>query len=81
METLVALSILSFGLLAAGQLVCLALHSEALARSKCLAALRAQGKIEFLADLFQNDPLNPDLAYGSHGRIIWNIVIRRRAPC
>jgi prepilin-type N-terminal cleavage/methylation domain-containing protein len=73
-EMLVALIILSFGLLAAGQLTCLALDSRILARSKALAAIVAQSKIEFLSDRFQSDPEDPDIQSGAHGREVVTVV-------
>jgi prepilin-type N-terminal cleavage/methylation domain-containing protein len=73
-EMLVALTILSFGLLAAGQLTCLALKSRALARSKAVAAIVAQTKIEFLSDRFQADPEGPDVQTGAHGREVVTVI-------
>jgi Tfp pilus assembly protein PilV len=66
-ETLIALLILSFGLLAAGQLMYAALASASLARSKSGAAIQAQNKLEYLADLYRRNPAASDLTAGSHG--------------
>ncbi len=66
-EALVALFILSFGLLAAGQLTCLAINSRTLARSKAAAAVVAQSKMESLAALYQSDPADAALQHGPHG--------------
>jgi len=65
-EALMALSILAFGLLAAGQLIFVAMSSASLARSKESAALVAQNQIEMLADLYRRDPEAPELTGGSH---------------
>jgi prepilin-type N-terminal cleavage/methylation domain-containing protein len=73
-EMLVALIILSFGLLAGGQLTCLALKSRTLARSKALAAIAAQSKIEFLSDRYQADPDNPEVQNGAHGREVVTVM-------
>jgi prepilin-type N-terminal cleavage/methylation domain-containing protein len=66
-EILFALLILAFGLLAAGQMIFVALSSASLARSKSNAALLAQDKIEFLADLHRREPESPLLSEGNHG--------------
>ncbi len=66
-ETLIALLILSFGLLSAGQLVFVAMSSASLARSKGNAALVAQDKLECLADLYRRNPDSPELSEGDHG--------------
>ncbi len=66
-EMLIALLILSFGLLTAGQLIFVAMSSSSLARSKGNAALLAQDKLEFLADLYRRNPDATELSVGSHG--------------
>ncbi len=66
-ELMMALVILTFGLLAVGQLLYAVASSSSLARSKSTAAVTAQNKIESLADLYGRDPLAADLALGSHG--------------
>ena len=66
-EMLIALLILTFGLLAAGQLMYIAAASASLARSKSSAAMVAQNKLEYLADLFRQNASAADLTVGSHG--------------
>ena len=66
-ETLIALIVLTFGLLAAGQLIFIAASSASLARSKGSAAVVAQDKIHYLGDLYSRNPDSPDLAVGDHG--------------
>ncbi len=66
-ETLIAVLILSIGLLAAGQLICVTLASSSLSRSKFVAAIQAQDRLEYLADLYRRDPSAPDLSDGNHG--------------
>lgn len=66
-ETLIAMFIMTFGLLAAGQIMYVAMSSSSLARSKGNAALVAQNKLEILGDLFRQNPLAEDLANGNHG--------------
>ena len=66
-ETLTALLILTFGLLATGQLIFIAMSSTSLARSKGSAILAAQSKLEFLAGLYRQNPTAADLAIGTHG--------------
>lgn len=66
-ETLIAILILSIGLLSAGQLICATLASSSLSRSKSVAAVQAQDRLEYLADLYRRDPSAPDLTDGSHG--------------
>jgi type II secretory pathway pseudopilin PulG len=66
-EILIALGILTFGLLATGQLIYLSVASGSLARSKETAAIAAQYRMEYLSDLYQRDPDAEDLAPGSHG--------------
>jgi hypothetical protein len=64
---LIAMLILTFGLLAAGQLIYAALGSASLARSKSSATVVAQSKLDFLADLYRQNPAAADLTDGSHG--------------
>jgi hypothetical protein len=66
-ETLTALLILTFGLLASGQLIFVVMSSTSLARSKGSAILAAQSKLEDLAVLYHRNPAAADLAIGSHG--------------
>ena len=80
LEALIAILILTFGLLAAGQLIYLAAGAASLARSKGSAAIAAQDKLEFLADLNRRNPGSADLTDGMHGpeRVQ---VHNRAAPC
>lgn len=89
-EMMIALLIMTFGLLAAGQLMYLAMSSASLARSKGTAAVAAQSKLQFLADQFRQNPTG--FADGTFGpeiiqvqnpanrvvlnsfRITWNVV-------
>ena len=66
-ETLTALLILTFGLLATGQLIFIAMSSASLARSKGSAVLAAQSKLEFLAGRYRQNPAAADLTVGTHG--------------
>jgi hypothetical protein len=66
-ETLIAMLVLTFGLLGAGQLIYAAMSSTSLARSKGSAALVAQAKLEFLGDLYRQNPGAPYLTEGDHG--------------
>jgi prepilin-type N-terminal cleavage/methylation domain-containing protein len=66
-ETLIAMMVLTFGLLGTGQLIYVAMSSTSLARSKASAALVAQSKLDFLADLYRQNPGAPDLTDGAHG--------------
>ncbi len=66
-EMLIALFVMTFGLLAAGKLMYSAMGSASLARSKGSAAIVAQDKLEFLADRFRQDPSAPELTDGAHG--------------
>ncbi len=66
-EMLIALLILSFGLLSAGQLMYVAMSSASLARSKGNASMVAQDKLEFLADIFRRNRADANLTVGNHG--------------
>lgn len=66
-EALIAVFVLAFGLLAAGQMIFVAASSSSLARCKGNAALLAQGKLEFLGDLYSRDPDLTALKNGEHG--------------
>jgi prepilin-type N-terminal cleavage/methylation domain-containing protein len=73
-EMMVALVVLVFGLLSAGQMLFIAAASDSLARSSGTAAIVAQDRLEFLGDLYQRDPLASDLAVGHHGPIQTEIM-------
>jgi prepilin-type N-terminal cleavage/methylation domain-containing protein len=66
-ETMIALAILSFGLLATAPLIYTAVRSNALACSQSTAGVAAQNKLELLADAYRRNPLDEDLLPGSHG--------------
>jgi type II secretory pathway pseudopilin PulG len=66
-ETLVSLSILVFGVLAAAQIVYTSTLAGTLSRSKGGAAVAAQSQLEHLADLYSRDPSAPELSTGGHG--------------
>jgi type II secretory pathway pseudopilin PulG len=66
-EALIALIVLTFGVLAAGRLVFSAASAASLARSKASAAVAAQDKIHALAELYRLSPESPELAPGDHG--------------
>jgi prepilin-type N-terminal cleavage/methylation domain-containing protein len=66
-EMMIALTILTFGLLAAGPLLYIAASSASLARSKDTAGVAAQDLLEFLSDLYRRNPSAGDLAFGDHG--------------
>jgi prepilin-type N-terminal cleavage/methylation domain-containing protein len=66
-EMMIAMVVMTFGLLAAGQMMYSALASASLARSKGSAAIVAQDKLEFLADLYRQNSLDAALTDGDHG--------------
>jgi prepilin-type N-terminal cleavage/methylation domain-containing protein len=66
-ESLIALFILCFGLLAVGQLLFTATAGPALARSKDSATRVAENKMEVLADAYRQNPDGADLTVGNHG--------------
>jgi len=66
-EALIAVFVLAFGLIAAGQMIFVAASSSALARCKGNATLLAQGKLEYLADLYSRDPGLMEFDDGEHG--------------
>jgi prepilin-type N-terminal cleavage/methylation domain-containing protein len=66
LEVLIALVVLSVGLLSAGQMLFVAASSGSLARSKGGAAIAAQNLLESLSALYQQNTSDPDLAFGNH---------------
>lgn len=62
-----ALFLMTFGLLAVGQLIYLGAGSGALARSKETASIAAQDKLESLSGLYRGDPDSAELSIGFHG--------------
>jgi prepilin-type N-terminal cleavage/methylation domain-containing protein len=67
LEVTIALMLLASGLLAAGQLIFAATGSGSLARSKFVAAVAAQDKIERLSALYAQNPFADELTIGDHG--------------
>lgn len=65
-EVLIAISILTFGLLAAAQLLTMTIILDAKSRSKSTASLAAQNEIERLADLYRRNPDAEELIIGTH---------------
>jgi hypothetical protein len=59
--------ILTFGLMAAGQLLYLAGSSGSLARSKGTASVAAQSLLESLGALYRQDASSAELSIGDHG--------------
>jgi prepilin-type N-terminal cleavage/methylation domain-containing protein len=66
-EMMMALTILTFGLLAVGPLLHIAAGASSLARSKDAAAVAAQDLLETLSDLYRRNPSADDLSLGDHG--------------
>jgi prepilin-type N-terminal cleavage/methylation domain-containing protein len=66
-EMMIALLVLTSGLLAVGQMLFVAAASGSLSRSKESAAIAAQDRLESLANLYRKDPSAEDLKPGSHG--------------
>jgi prepilin-type N-terminal cleavage/methylation domain-containing protein len=67
LEIMIALVVLTAGLLSAGKLLFVAASSASLARSKGAAAIAAQDALESLAALYQQDRSAADLTMGMHG--------------
>ena len=65
-EVMIAVLILTIGLLSAAQLFTMALKLDVLARSKSTATLAAQNELERLADLYQRNPAAEELTIGTH---------------
>ena len=68
-EIMIAVTLLSFGLLATGQLLYVAVGSSSLARSKSTAGIAAQNMLEFLGDAYRQNPSAADLTPGAHGPV------------
>jgi type II secretory pathway pseudopilin PulG len=66
-ETMLSLVILTFGLLATGQMLYVTGASKSLERSKGTAAIAAQSVLESLGALYQQNPLAAELSLGNHG--------------
>jgi len=73
-EMLIALTVLTFGLLAVGQLLCASFSCASLARSKSTAAIAAQDQLESLADLYRQRPMAAELSVGNHGPLQAQVV-------
>jgi len=65
-ELIIAILILTFGLLSAAQLLTITIKLDALARSKNIAALAAQNKLDYLSDLYRHNPEAEELTIGTH---------------
>jgi prepilin-type N-terminal cleavage/methylation domain-containing protein len=66
-ELLIATLVLTYGLLAAGQLISASLGSASLCQAKETASVMVRSKIESLMALYRHNPNSPDLMPGSHG--------------
>ncbi len=66
-EMMIALAILTFGLLAASPMIYSAIRSNSLARSQSTAAVAAQNKLEILADVYLRNPSSEDFLPGIYG--------------
>ena len=65
-EMLIALVVLTCGLLAASQLMFVAMSAESLARSKGTASVVAHDRLEALADLYRQNAAAVELTLGDH---------------
>ena len=65
-ELMIAILILTFGLLSAAQLLAISIKLDALARSKNTAVLAAQNELDLLADLYRRNPAAEELTIGAH---------------
>ena len=65
-ELMIAVFILTFGLLSAAQLLIMTMGLDALARSKSTATLAAQNELERLTDLYLRNPASGELTIGAH---------------
>ena len=66
-ELMIALALLTFGLLAVGQLIYVAGSSGSLTNAKGSASIAAQNMLEYLSDLYSRDTSSDELALGIHG--------------
>jgi hypothetical protein len=73
-ESLIAVFMLTFGLLATGQILYTAAGLGHLARSKSTAVIAAQNTLEFLSDLYERNPDAAEFAPGKHGPIQNQVV-------
>ena len=65
-EMMIAIFILTIGLLSVAQLLTMTIGLDALARSKSAAALAAQNEFERLSDLYRRNPAAEELTIGTH---------------
>jgi len=68
-EVMITMIIMTFGLLACGQMVAGAIKSATLARTKGNAAIVAQNQLERLADLYRRDRHDPSISIGTQGPV------------
>jgi len=73
-ESMIAIFVLTFGLLATGQILYTAAGLGHLARSKSAAAIAAQNTLEFLSDLYRRNPGAEELTQGSHGPVLNQVI-------
>jgi prepilin-type N-terminal cleavage/methylation domain-containing protein len=73
-ECMIALIILTFGLLATGQVLFTAARLGHLARAKSTAVTAAQNTVEFLSDLYRRNPAAEELKPGSHGPVSTQLI-------
>jgi Tfp pilus assembly protein PilV len=73
-EIMIALIVMTFGLLAAGQLIFAASASGSLARAQETAAVAAQNKLESLAHLWNLSPSAGEFSPGDHGPEVSQIL-------
>jgi prepilin-type N-terminal cleavage/methylation domain-containing protein len=67
LEIMMALVLLTIGMLSAARMLYVAASSASLSRSKGTAAIAAQDALESLAVLYRQNPSAPDLTVGRHG--------------
>ena len=65
-EVMIAVLILTIGLLSAAQLLTMALKLDVVARLKSTATLAAQNELERLTDLYRRNPAADELTIGAH---------------
>ncbi|MBN2320162.1 MAG: type II secretion system protein [Acidobacteria bacterium] len=66
-EIMMATALTTIGLLAACQILLIAMGSATLARSQGTAVLSAMNKLEFLSESYSRDPENGNVLPGNHG--------------
>ena len=66
-EILMATALTTVGLLAACQILYIAMSASSLARSKGTAVLSAMNRLESLSDTYSRDPSNENVLPGNHG--------------